>query len=228
MTDEELANYKSKNVVDDVPENFKKWVTDNADRIEKANNRGTLPYFLKDNATFAGISVKDINLGNRAEYTRKARAKFDSYDSSKWSKEYFDEISGGFNVYHIDHEFSESGGGGDAEKVVGKLLAKYNGKQVEFLPEGGKKKPDLLFDEYTWEVKYIDIANEQGIRNHFKDARKADNVIFYFTNDRLTDLNTAIKREIGRFAKEDRIKELPDVYYMDNELLKLLWKNEKK
>ena len=47
---------ESANTVKDVPENFKKWVTDNADRIEKANNRGTLPYFLKDNATFAGIS----------------------------------------------------------------------------------------------------------------------------------------------------------------------------
>ena len=28
---------------------------------QKANNRGRLPYFLKYNATFAEISVKDIN-----------------------------------------------------------------------------------------------------------------------------------------------------------------------
>jgi hypothetical protein len=43
--------------IDDVPENFKKWVINNEDRIEKANNRGTLPYFLQDNAKFAEISV---------------------------------------------------------------------------------------------------------------------------------------------------------------------------
>ena len=55
MTDAERANFKGKNTVDDVPENFKNWVRDNADRIEKANNRGTLPYFLKDNATFAAV-----------------------------------------------------------------------------------------------------------------------------------------------------------------------------
>ena len=55
MTDEERANYKSPNAVNDVPENFKKWISDNADRIEKANYRGTLPYFLRDNATFVGM-----------------------------------------------------------------------------------------------------------------------------------------------------------------------------
>jgi hypothetical protein len=42
----------------DMPENFKKWVADNEDKIEAANNRGALPYFLRDNANFAGISVK--------------------------------------------------------------------------------------------------------------------------------------------------------------------------
>jgi len=47
MTDEERANYKSPNEIKDVPDSFKKWVAENADRIEKANKRGTLPYFLK-------------------------------------------------------------------------------------------------------------------------------------------------------------------------------------
>jgi hypothetical protein len=49
------------NEVNDVPDHFKKWVEDNEGRIEKANNRGTLPYFLQDNAKFAGISVNKIN-----------------------------------------------------------------------------------------------------------------------------------------------------------------------
>jgi hypothetical protein len=39
----------------DMPENFKKWVADNGDRIERANNRDALPYFLRDNANFAGL-----------------------------------------------------------------------------------------------------------------------------------------------------------------------------
>ncbi|MDR0657677.1 MAG: hypothetical protein LBG18_01860 [Mediterranea sp.] len=39
----------SANMVKDVPDNFKKWVTDNETRIIKANEKGSLPYFLKDN-----------------------------------------------------------------------------------------------------------------------------------------------------------------------------------
>ena len=39
----------SVNEVTDVPGNFKEWIADNSDRIEKATERGTLPYFIKDN-----------------------------------------------------------------------------------------------------------------------------------------------------------------------------------
>jgi hypothetical protein len=39
----------SVNEVKDLPAGFKEWVDKNADRIEKAEQRGTLPYFLKDN-----------------------------------------------------------------------------------------------------------------------------------------------------------------------------------
>ena len=55
-TDEEFwrdlengENNESVNTVDDVPDNFKKWVAKNEERIERAEERGTLPYFLRDN-----------------------------------------------------------------------------------------------------------------------------------------------------------------------------------
>jgi len=38
--------------IKDVPENFKKWVADNQERIGKAYERGNLPYFLRDNKKF--------------------------------------------------------------------------------------------------------------------------------------------------------------------------------
>ncbi len=40
---------KSVNEVTDVPQNFKDWINDNSDRIEAAEKRGTLPYFIRDN-----------------------------------------------------------------------------------------------------------------------------------------------------------------------------------
>lgn len=40
---------ESVNEVKDVPDGFKQWIYDNQKRIEVAKNRGTLPYFIKDN-----------------------------------------------------------------------------------------------------------------------------------------------------------------------------------
>jgi len=56
MTDDELddmliykKNVQSVNEVKDVPGNLKKWLKENSDRISEAKERGTLPYFVKDN-----------------------------------------------------------------------------------------------------------------------------------------------------------------------------------
>lgn len=46
------ATTESVNEIKDVPDNFKKWVLDNQQRIEDAKKRGTLPYFLKDNQSY--------------------------------------------------------------------------------------------------------------------------------------------------------------------------------
>ena len=181
---------------------------------------------LKNNAIFAEKSETDNDLTNREKHINEARAKYDTYDDNVWKKAYFDDETGGYNVYHQWHNFAKKGGGGDAEITVGKILAKNNGKQVEFLPEGGTKSPDVYFDNKTWDIKFITNANETTIRNHIKDARKADNAIFFWdANDKLAVLSSAVNREVGRLAK-GQISRLPDIYYIDeNGLLVSLWKN---
>lgn len=53
------ASMESVNSVKEVPDQFKKWVLDNSVRIKKANAKGTLPYFLKDNGSvLQNISVE--------------------------------------------------------------------------------------------------------------------------------------------------------------------------
>jgi len=98
-----------------VPEQFRKWGTEDNGRIETANNRGTLPYFLQDNATFAGISVNRMNVTGLEEIITNARKAYSAYDEKVWSKACFDEYSGGYNVYHKNHQFTKKGGGGKAE-----------------------------------------------------------------------------------------------------------------
>ena len=168
---------------------------------------------------------KHNHLTDKAEYIREARAKYEAYDADVWIKAYFDEDSGGYCVYHKKHNFSKVGGGGEVEKILGILLAKYHGKQVEFLPEGWQKQPDITFDGKTWDIKFIDQANEETIRKAIRDACKADNAIFYFTKDeKYLTLLSAIEREVGRYTK-GQIKYLPDIYFInESRLLSVLWK----
>jgi hypothetical protein len=167
--------------------------------------------------------VNTINRVTQLETRQTAIQKYNSY-GSEWEKAYFDKHSGGYNVYHKDHNFAKKGGGGEAEKIVGKILAKHNGKQVEFLPEGESKSPDIKFDNQTWDIKYIQKASEHRMRDAIRDARKADNAIFYFTDEsKSVLLSNAIEREAGKFLKGQTNK-MPDIYGIGKSgLLKLLW-----
>jgi len=174
--------------------------------------------------------MKSSNAKVRLEIMKAALQKYNSY-GEEWEKAYFDKDSGGYNVYHNEHKFSKKGGGGNAEKTVGLMLAKYNGKQVEFLPEREKAAPDIKFDEQTWDIKYIDKANEETIRSSIKDARKAENAIFYWdTKNKLDELKNSVIRSIGYFKSQNALKTMPNIYYMENKsgLLKLLWEKTKR
>ena len=169
--------------------------------------------------------TKDRTQQEETDSIAQARTKFDAY-SDEWEKDYFNPDNGGFNVYHKKHQFSNvkpngaSVSGGQAEKHVGRLLADISAKQIEFLPENSKGggKPDMRFDRTTWDVKYIPMANEGTIRKYYKDARKAQAVIFYSETKRDKDVLTAINREKGRFASMGRdLSELPTVYVMNKD-----------
>ena len=45
-------NNESVNTVKDVPDNFKEWVKDNEERIKRSEQKGKLPYFVKDNGKY--------------------------------------------------------------------------------------------------------------------------------------------------------------------------------
>jgi hypothetical protein len=184
---------------------------------------------LKDNANFAEISINKINVNGRTESLKEAKLKYNAYNSEDWTKIYFDKISGGFNVYHKEHNFSKKGRGGEAEKIVGKMLAKHNGKQVEFLPEGESKSPDIKFDNQTWDIKYIDNANIKTIRSYIEIIRrkKCQGVFYWKKEEKIQDLKSAMESEIGKLSKLGRISEMPDIYYMNkNKILTLVWKKK--
>ena len=51
MDENGKSSYKLTGEVTEMPKQFNEWVADNTDRIEKAQERGKLPYFLRDNPT---------------------------------------------------------------------------------------------------------------------------------------------------------------------------------
>jgi len=60
---------ESINEIKNVPDEFKKWVIENQQKIEKARKRNTLPYFLRDNKSI----IQNINTENSAkEITNRA------------------------------------------------------------------------------------------------------------------------------------------------------------
>ena len=220
---------RSENAVKDVPESFRSWMAKNADRIEKANNRGTLPYFIKDNPKYTGVSVNSINTPAGIDIRQNALKKYRSY-GSEWEKVYFDRFSGGDNVYHKDHQFSNYKGGGEAEMIVGRSLARYNGKQVEFMSERGTegKKSDLFFDGQTWDVRRINENTIKAFRRNINKAKakESDNVIFYLTDQTMySTMRNAINSEVGSRIKNGSWINLPNMYYINEHgLLKVVWK----
>lgn len=185
-----------------------------------------MPYWIAENKKYTDISASALNSAEKAKIIAAARKSFNAYGPD-WKKSYFDERSGGYYVVHRLHQFSRTGGGGAAELAVGEMLAKYNGKQVEFLPEsGGNNRADFQFDGMKWDVKLINTANTETIRKYIKNARKADCAIFYWDKEsaKLEELRAAVDKEVARLSKLERIDEMPDVFYMKNGLLRLIWK----
>lgn len=225
---EDMSGYVSPNAVTDVPDGYKEWVAANTERIRRADARGKLAWHLEDNREYwedivnGGVVVSSNDAGDDVA---AARAKFDAYDEN-WIKEYFNYENGGFNVYHVDHQFSQTKSkeakysGGEAEKVVGRLLADNHAKHIEFLPERGNagKKADLSFDDSTWDIKYIPVANVETIRKYIKNGQKAENIIFFWDeNSRLQDLSRAVDRTAGALRARGKLDSMPGIYYIDED-----------
>lgn len=68
----------SVNEVEDVPQGFKDWVRDNEERIERAEKRGTLPYFIRDNKEV----VIDILEGKKRNNEENGKAKGEDLQKS--------------------------------------------------------------------------------------------------------------------------------------------------
>ena len=113
MNENGVSSYKFKGEVNDMPPQFKEWLKDNKDRIEAAQERGKLPYFLKENSkawngasesSSGELSTRKLTDDEVAEIKRKAderhkartpaeiRAIQDRWDERVYGKDYVNYV----------------------------------------------------------------------------------------------------------------------------------------
>jgi hypothetical protein len=193
-----------------------------------------LPYLLKGNATFAEISEKDINLTNRTEYIREARAKYDSYDRDEWKKDGdvvhigksavvvtgFDDKTGGYVVVHKGHRFDPDTG--FFEIITANILS-ANGYSVEMMDETSfsKTQYDINVNGHPTEIKVM-----SGFRNIHKRAEDASfqgakRIVYYIKFDNDFEMHK-------RFSNVYRtIGSIDEIWYIKNNKLHYLKKENK-
>ncbi len=104
---------ESVNAVTDVPPQFKQWVGDNAERINRAEARGTLPYFVRDNREIvhkvgtqitknedAHKSTQVIKLSPEEVEKHLINAGFKGFNFDKYNE----SIMSNFNLVEFDKE----------------------------------------------------------------------------------------------------------------------------
>lgn len=202
---------KSVNEVEDVPQGFKDWVKDNEERIDKAAERGKLPYFIADNRD----TVKRILEGgggsddNRAEKAEAARIEANrrEYERLKADPSYtdveFNPKNGGLKASHVGHNFDKNGG--KYEKNV-QHAGFISGHSV-ILEEEDSSIYSQKHTEGKWDSQYFEVAGREtatennvlrGLK-HCAEKQKTQIAVldFPFGGFDIDLLNKAIKRYRG-------------------------------
>ena len=179
--------------------------------------------------------------------------EYQALPDSEWRKDYFNEATGGFVATHIHKERDDLRRPGIAAEVRACFDLAKIGKHVLRLPENipdlideiiiagipyrkllkfktgeinPRGYPDAYFDGETWDFKTSTFKNDDTLRHRIKDGRKADNVIF-LSDDDSDSIISAIKaaggREVGSRITDVSWIELPNIYYLSENQLILIW-----
>lgn len=161
--DEEVSQRKQ---IKEVPRKFTQWVKDNDGRIKAATIKGTLPYFIRDNAKHIPI------------------LKYNTYGEN-WRRLWCYN-TGGYVVSHVSRfENSKKNKNEQAkyekETAMCRVLAQ-KGYQIEMLEEKpGISSPDITIDGITADLKRV--AGGGNIVKYADKAMKkqgADAIVFQF------------------------------------------------
>ena len=161
----ELKRRADARMIKDYPEGFKSWVSEHADDIKAARQRGTEPYFIREN-----VAIVDRFMGNEKGGTAPKKDIHDQMDTSsrqtkqrvqkgkeielarkeyealpdEWLKVKFFDESGGYIAKHALKEKDDMTRSGLAAEVNACMLLASLGKGVLRLPENVPGKIDEI------------------------------------------------------------------------------------
>jgi len=142
---------------------------------------------LKNNAIFAEKSVKDINLGDRAEYIEKVRVLYESYDDN-WKLDYFDDNTSGYLVTEKGRIMQSEKSKNETIKFLKEqemcMTLARNGHKIEHLDDKWGESYDIHIDGIKADLKKTRSHN--NIVNYAKEAIRdqgAEMVIFEFEKE---------------------------------------------
>jgi hypothetical protein len=155
-TDEMFSDAPSENEVKDMPENFKRWVEANAEKIQAAEERGKLPYFLADNKKYIEVKSGGATPKTLADYQNIPTLK----NLQPLIDEYYDKKKGAPILWEAGNEEkmkeimldlfenSDFGMGVDVisrngVEVLDDILNSYFKNQIETGTSNGMFKPNL-------------------------------------------------------------------------------------
>lgn len=168
MSEDQFWGNEEVKPIEEVPDEMKVWIKNNEERLEEAEERGTLPYWITDNSDkIEDIRSKDIHdlVDTSIPIFKGKRAllheREDLYETLLEDAEYedvrFDSKSLGLMATHIGHNFDKRGG--VYEKAVQKVGFR-SGHAVILEKEYG----DVIgerFTEGTWDGLEFEVAGRE-------------------------------------------------------------------
>lgn len=218
--DDEYWGERTPKVVEDVPDSMKVWIKNNEERLLKAEDNGTLPYWITDNKSrIDDVRSKDIHdLINTGSPILKGRRMLKQereveYERLKNDEEYvnvrYNRNTLGLMATHIEHNFDKIGG--KYEKVVQR--AGYNAGHSVILEKEFGEVIGERFTEGTWDGMQFEVAGREtatennilrGLK-HCAAKKKTEVAILDFPNGGFDEnlLANVIRRYKGLKKLED-------------------------
>lgn len=223
--EEPQGEYSSE--ITEMPENFTRWVEDNAERIENANSE---PYFIRDNIDVVKVAISQENV-KRAHIETNRKEYVQLLANPDYKDIEFNPLNGGLMATHVGHNFDKDKGW--YEKTVQKVgydsgHSVILGKEVHNVLN--RRNVEGLFDSLPFEIAGAETGLPNNIRNALKHCASkpdCDIAIVFFPDEgkaNMSSIRTGLRIYFG-LRGTSQFKDFEVIYFMSRN--KILYTQKK-